>query len=164
MRHRGKDACAWPGWVRAAGLAGAQGRERAGTEHLLLALADGPAGPAREALTSAGLVLGVVRRALAAIAGPDSAPSKPLPLDGVVPGDRARVILGRAVVLAEGRRVGIGQPSTAAGAATPDDVDVLLALVTSAEPGLARLVLEQHEAVDAIERSLLDQTGRHSAT
>ncbi|WP_433038778.1 Clp protease N-terminal domain-containing protein [Actinomycetospora sp. CA-053990] len=67
------DARRWPGWPRAAEHAAGRGRERVGTEHLLLALVHGPPGPARAALSSVGVVTSVVHRAFEAISGPNGA-------------------------------------------------------------------------------------------
>lgn len=155
-RSRSSEARSWLGWPRAAEFASAGGRERAGTEHVLLALVDGPPGPARSALTSAGVITGVVRRALEAIVGPGAAPLEPVPPDCVLPGVRVTAILARAASLAKCGAVATGSSSTE-GRTGPEDVHVLLALVTSDEPSLGLLVLWQLEAVEGVKQALLSR-------
>lgn len=155
-RPRTGEARSWSGWPRTAGFAGAGGRERAGTEHVLLALVDGPPGPARSALSSAGVVTGVVHRALEAIVGPDAAALERVPPDCVRPGDRVTALLARAAALAKRGAIGTGS-SLMNGPTGLEDAHVLFALVTSDEPNLALLVLGQLEAVEAVKQALLSR-------
>jgi hypothetical protein len=128
-----------------------------GTEHLLLSLVEGlPDGPARTALTSAGVVPGVVRRALEAITGPGGAPLHTVSPSVVRAGDRALPVLARAVTLAELGSIADSERGPVGGPPPPPgDVHVLVALVTADDPGLALLVLEQSGAIDKIKRALL---------
>jgi ATP-dependent Clp protease ATP-binding subunit ClpA len=142
----------WSGWARAADHARARGCRRVGTEHLLLALVDGPPGPARDALSAAGVIPGTVRRSLEAIAGPNAAVSQPVEPACVEPGDRAVPVLVRAT--ASARCPHRGTADGPQGRAVIEDVHVLEALIIQDEDNLARLVLRQLRAVRAIERGL----------
>ncbi|MEJ2864329.1 Clp protease N-terminal domain-containing protein [Actinomycetospora flava] len=149
-RSPANDARRWSGWSRAAEHAAATGRERAGTEHLLLSLVEGPPGPAQRLLAEAGVRIGTVRRALEAIMGPDSAPLEPVDPAGIRPGTRAQAVLLRATHL-----VDRGGPATER---PLEDVHLLAALVSDEEPCLALLVLEQLGALRRLRRGVPEHT------
>ncbi|MEJ2890582.1 Clp protease N-terminal domain-containing protein [Actinomycetospora aeridis] len=146
------DARRWSGWRRAAAHAAAGGRERAGTEHLLLSLVEGPPGPAQRLLAETGVVIGTVRRALEAIMGPDSAPLEPVDPALICPGTRAHAVLLRASNLA-GRS---GSPATER---PLEDVHLLAALISDDDPSLALLILEQLGALRRLRRLVLEYDG-----
>jgi ATP-dependent Clp protease ATP-binding subunit ClpA len=127
----------WPGLARARAAAAANGDRYVGTQHLLLALLMRPDGPARHALADAGVDLAEAQTVLAALRGPGPPP---------VPTNAAEVQLGQ-------RAVAILDAASQARVELPGnnqvcDVDVLDALLASADPATAHIIL-RYLSVDA---------------
>lgn len=154
--RRDERTPAWSGIGRAARHAAGMGRSSIGTEHLLLALCDGPADdPARSLLADVGVDGARVTSALRAIHGHGPGPL-PTRAGDLAPAPRSVAVLRHAgdlaaVDRAEGDGVGpAGHPVA--------NLHVLAALLDSPDPGLGRLVLDHLGVVAPMRQAVVART------